>query len=132
MSAAIEIITSRQNQGVCLACKLSDKKHREAERKFRIDGIKLFEEAVLSNAELETVFVRQSSIDRMMPRIEKNLSDLNIVKIVSDGVFEKISEEKSPEGIICIAKYIDNLHKIIKINNEIIIDGYSSSLQMTI
>ena len=115
MSVAMEIITSRQNQGVSLACKLSDKKHRDAERKFRIDGIKLFEEAVLSNVKLETVFVRQSSIDRIMQRIEKYLSDFSIVKVVSDGVFEKISEEKSPEGIICIAKYIDNLHKIIKI-----------------
>ena len=29
----------------------------------------------------------------------------------------KISEEKSPEGIICIAKHIDKFHKIIKIDN---------------
>lgn len=118
MSAAMEIITSRQNQGVSLACKLSDKKHRDAERKFRIDGIKLFEEAVLSNVKLETVFVRQSSIDRIMPKVEKCLPDFSIVKVVSDAVFEKISEEKSPEGIICIAKYIDNLHKIIKISDN--------------
>ena len=30
----------------------------------------------------------------------------------------KISEEKSPEGVICIAKHIDKLHKIATINNS--------------
>jgi len=118
MSTAMEIITSRQNQSVSFVCKLSNKKYRDAEGKFRIDGTKLFKEAVWSKVELESVFVRQSALDKIMPIVEKSLSDLRCVKVVSDGVFEKMSEEKSPDGIICVAKYIDNLHKIIKINNR--------------
>ena len=40
------------------------------------------------------------------------------VKLLSDSVFSKISEEKSPEGVICVAKHIDKIHKIIKIKDE--------------
>lgn len=41
-----ETITSRQNPLVTRLAKLSDKKYRDAERLFRIDGVKLFREAV--------------------------------------------------------------------------------------
>ena len=38
--------------------------------------------------------------------------------ILSDDLFDKISEEKSPEGIICCAKYIDKFQKNITIYNS--------------
>lgn len=113
-----EVITSRQNASVISACKLSEKKHRDTEKKFRIDGIKLFEEAVMSGVNIETVFIRQGSAERLSARIGvlfEKLLGVDI-KILSDGVFEKLSEEKSPEGIICVVKHIDKLHKIVTIN----------------
>lgn len=115
-----EIITSRQNASVVAACKLSDKKYRDTEKKFRVDGIKLFEEILQSGTEIETVFIKESSIGRLSDRIGEKLGGIQSsrIKVVSDGVFEKMTEEKSPEGIICVAKHIDNLHKIIKINND--------------
>ena len=115
-----EIITSRQNASVISACKLTDKKYRDLEEKFRIDGIKLFEEAVISGVSIETVFIRQSSVERLCDRIGtllEKLSDSEI-KILSDSVFDKLSEEKSPEGIICVVKYARNLHKIVKMNDN--------------
>lgn len=115
-----EVITSRQNASIVSACKLSEKKHRDAEGKFKIDGIKLFEEAVISGVKIETVFVCQNSVDRLIERVGdlfNKISDADI-KILSDGVFDKLSEEKSPEGIICVAKHIDKLHKIITIDKD--------------
>lgn len=114
-----EVITSRQNAGVVAACKLLDKKHRDAEKKFRVDGIKLFEEILFSGVEIETVFLKESSVDRLNDRIGEKLESIQRakIKVVSDSVFEKMTEEKSPEGIICVIKHIDKLHKIIKINN---------------
>ena len=38
--------------------------------------------------------------------------------MLADGVFEKISEEKSPEGVISVAKYIDKLQKTVTIYNS--------------
>ena len=116
-----DLITSRQNPLVMYACKLAEKKHRQKEGKFRLDGIKLCKEAFESGVEIETVFVMESAQkevfesigDFLMDAAEKNID----VKVVSDGVFEKISEEKAPQGVICIARRIDKFHKIATINN---------------
>lgn len=115
-----EIITSRQNASVVFACKLADKKHRDLEGKFRIDGIKLFEEAVISGVDIETVFVRQSSVERLDERVGALLGKLSSseIKILADTVFDKMSEERSPEGIICVVKYAKDLHKIVNLNDN--------------
>ena len=115
------VITSRQNPSVLYACKLAEKKYRQKERRFRLDGIKLFSEAVSAGVEIETVFIAEGATEKILTKLGNFLIDATEtgceIKILSDGVFEKISEEKSPEGIICIAKYIDKLHKIATINN---------------
>lgn len=118
MKTEREIITSRQNSAVSYVCKLSNKKYRDAERKFRIDGIKLFEEAVLSNINIENVFLRSGSLERVLPVIDKSPIKAEKIKVLSNEVFEKISEEKSPDGIICVAEYIDGLHRSIKTDRD--------------
>ena len=116
-----DVITSRQNPSVLYACKLAEKKHRQKDRRFRLDGIKLFSEAVSSGVEIESAFIAEGARERIFDKLGNFLIDATEkgcqIKILSDGVFEKISEEKSPEGIICIAKYIDKFHKIATINN---------------
>ena len=123
MKLTEEIITSRQNRRVVEVGKLTDRKAREATGTFRFDGIKLLIEAIKSGVILESVFLRQSDADRVVERILDAVGDVfsfeNIqVFILSDGVFEKISEEKSPEGVISVAKYIDKLQKIVTIYNS--------------
>ena len=112
-----EIITSRQNPTVSYACKLSDKKQRDKEKSFRFDGFKLFEEAVQAGVVIDTILVSQSAVERFEKISSSDIAP-NKVKILLDSVFEKISEEKSPEGIICIAKYIDKLNKCVKIDSN--------------
>jgi TrmH family RNA methyltransferase len=115
-----EVITSRQNSSVVAACKLADKKYRDAEKRFRVDGIKLFEEVLQSESEIESVFLREGSVNKILGRIGTSLERVPNakIKVVADGVFDKMTEEKSPEGIICVVKHIDKLHKIVKINNR--------------
>ena len=48
-----DIITSRANPLLIKVGKLEDKKHRDADGIFRVDGIKLFCEAVKCGAEIE-------------------------------------------------------------------------------
>lgn len=113
----LEEITSRQNPYVSYVCKLSEKKHRENEKKFRFDGVKLLGEAVRCGVELESVLLTREAFEKVsdvLGRMNRKIS----VKLLSDSVFSKISEEKSPEGVICVAKHIDKIHKIIKIKDE--------------
>ena len=113
------VITSRQNPSIKRLCFLLEKKGREASGLFRFDGIKLFSEAVSCGVEIEEIYLRESSVAVLEARLERELSSLPPCKVicVSDDVFEKISEERSPEGIITVAKYIDGLSKITEIKD---------------
>ncbi len=124
ISFSPEIITSRANPQLVKVGKLADKKHRDAARLFRFDGIKLFCEAVKCGAEIEQVFVRESAKERVVssleghPEIAENLGRVGPFILLGDSAFDKISCEKSPEGIICVSKYVDNFKKTDKIEGK--------------
>lgn len=120
-----EIISSRHNPTIVKLCKLSDKKHREADRVFRFDGVKLCAEAIMSGVELEYIFLRRDNSDTVRMRVAeicgKYPEDTGArVILLENSLFDTVSEEKSPEGIISVAKYIDKFHKIVTIDNNCI------------
>ena len=106
-----EVIRSRQNKLVKLACSLERKKAREEEGLFRFDGIKLCREAIQKGIVPEYIFVAESKATEICERIGN--SD---VTVVSDEVFEKMSSERSPEGVITVARMLDSLHKDVTVN----------------
>ena len=105
-----EIITSRQNPTVVKLCALLDKKERRKSRLFRIDGHKLFSEAIECGAEIELVAISADKVDRF-----KALAARTGAKtiLLSPEVFSKITDEKAPDGIIAVVKYIDGLHRVL-------------------
>ena len=112
-------VTSRQNPMIQRAARLDMKKYRDAEGAFLIHGIKLTREAVLHGAAVELLFVCESAA----PRIEEALGDLKLpedcrVFVVGESAFAKISPEKSPDGVICVAKTLDKFHKKITIEKR--------------
>ena len=118
-----EIITSRQNRRVVELVKLDDRRAREKTRTFRFDGVKLLCEAIRRGVELESVFLRVGTADRVAARMEElygcSLSEVGCpVFGVEDSLFEKISQENAPEGVITVAKYIDKSHNFIIIYKE--------------
>ncbi len=123
MESTPMIITSRQNGYVSLACKLGEKKHRQSEKMFRFDGVKLFCEAVARGVELAFVLVDESQKDSLTAKAQGlyglTLHDANCrILYLSHDLFVKISDENAPEGIICVAKYIDKIHKIATIDGS--------------
>jgi len=116
MNIKEEIITSRKNPTVMLAASLLEKKYRDREGLFRTDGIKLAREAFQNGACVKLVLLRRSSLDTLDDFI-KNSPSFDAV-VLEDAVFDKISEEKSPEGVICIVKHLDNFKKIATIDNR--------------
>lgn len=124
------VITSRQNAGIKKVCSLSEKKWREEYSLFRLDGIKLLEEAIICGVRIDSVYIRESSADAILGRLSDPLSELprDRIVFVSDSVFEKLSEEKSPEGIITVAKHIDKFRKSIKIDNVDIPEAWETVL----
>ena len=118
-----EIIRSRQNRRVVELCKLTDRKARENARKFRFDGIKLLQEAIKNEIAIESIFLKESECARMRKLLSLEdgsdvLGNHSSLFVLTDDLFDKISEEKSPEGGICCAKYIDKFQKNITIYNS--------------
>ncbi len=118
-----EIIQSRQNPKVRFVCGLSEKKKRRESGLFRFDGIKLFREAVENRLSLHSVFIRHPAREEMeeMLRnaVENGVLTEEQILWVSESVFEKLSEEKSPEGVLCVARMPRSLHRALMLEEAV-------------
>ena len=115
MSISGEIVVSSQNKYVSLARGLANKKNRESERRFRFDGVKLMCEAIRKGVCIDFALVSEGECSRVSEKakelygIGENELPERMIR-VSSSIFDKLSEENAPEGVICVAKYMDDLH----------------------
>ena len=112
-----QLITSRQNPTVKRICALSEKKKRYAEGLFRFDGIKLFGEALDRGLEIEYAIISEAANDAVKKKVAREAENGRLggaLLYVSESVFEKISEESSPEGIITVARFPEGLHRRVE------------------
>ena len=85
------IITSLNNKQVMYSCSLKEKKYREKEGKYLIEGDHLIEMANLND--IECIFTTDTNFKASYP-----------IYYVSDKVLEKISFTKSPQNKIAIMR----------------------------
>jgi TrmH family RNA methyltransferase len=115
MDGQREIITSRQNSLLVETHKLSDRKHRNRSGLFRFDGVKLAVEALLRGVTLHAVLLRESDAEHVSERVAAMSGKMwpTGVRVVnvSDHVFDSLSEESAPEGVICVAQIQSELHR---------------------
>ncbi len=110
------VITSRQNPTVARAARLDQKKYRDAEGCFLIHGVKLAEEALHCGVEIELILIREDAADRAASALDRAAEGRDVRAILlGEGAFAKISPEKSPDGVICVAKALDKFHKFATI-----------------
>ncbi len=111
-----EPVRSAQNQYVSLARALGERKFRRKNRLFRFDGVKLFAEALHHGAALEFILLSESQGEEAL---RKALSLYGVAEEeiacpmipVADHIFERLTEENAPEGIIGVAKYMEEKHR---------------------
>lgn len=101
------VITSRQNKQIVLLSKLEERKHRAREGLFRLDGIKLFSEAVSAGLDIRQIFVKEAVSNDMLSLIsayEDFLFETEVM-FVADELFDRVSEERAPEGLLAVAAF---------------------------
>ena len=117
-----EAISSRNNNFVKWASSLDDKKNRNCEGYFMAEGVKLTVEALDAGLPVDYIVVCESKKNEIMQKISKYVKCEKYEKCqivtVTDGVFEKISTEKSPQGVISIIKHLDFFRKMDIIYKE--------------
>ena len=110
-----EVITSRNNPLVKWASSLADKKFRDAESSFLIEGEKLSVEALAAGLPVLHIFVEEGRRESVFSLIREFLDDDRYAQtqltVLSEGAFAKISSEKSPQGIILAIKHLDFFRK---------------------
>lgn len=92
----VKMITSKQNALIKEIRSLSDKKYRDKLGLFIIEGVKPVKEAVALGIEIKVIV-----------GTERGLSGIHVedatIEIVTEEVFDYISEEKTPQGVLAVA-----------------------------
>lgn len=117
------LIESRNNPTVREYAKLIDKKYRNRAGAFLCNGVKLFGEAVSAEATIEAVLLLEGATP---PRLTEILAKMQTLERYHDTqvyrlmppAFEKLCDEKSPDGVIAVIKHLDNFRKVYKIERN--------------
>lgn len=113
------VITSKDNEIVKHIRKLSDKKYREENNEFIIEGIKLLEEAIKENANISKVIICDDCNleGSIYNDLKYEIAKLDCI-YVNEKIFKLISDVKTPQGIMAVIKK-ENKNQEIKYNEEI-------------
>lgn len=109
----MQLITSKDNEIVKHIKKLADKKYRDQNNCYIIEGIKLVEEAIQENARIEKIVIceeltKTSDISKnLLSEIEKHN---NIY--VTEKIFKTISQVMNPQGILAVIKKNNEINAI--------------------
>lgn len=100
-----EVITSRTNPLVLSCASLSKKRERDERGEFLCDGKKLTFEYIKSCGVPRCLVVCEKMRDALIGQLSELESSLGIeleVTLAGESAFMKMTEQKAPDGIICI------------------------------
>ena len=104
-------IESRNNPTIKSINSLSSRREREEQGLFYFEGVHLLEEYVRAGYVPETVFVREDVTARYSSLIEN--ARCEVIEVTS-SVYDKITDEKAPQGIFTVSKLLPNVREIGK------------------
>ena len=87
------IISSKDNEIVKEIRKLKEKKYRKD--KFLVEGIKMLEEAINENADIDLIVLREGTA------IQKDISQFKNI-VVTEKVFNTLTDVVSPQGVLAV------------------------------
>lgn len=107
------LITSLTNAKVMEVAKLNDKKYRKSSGRYVIEGERLVADANKYGAKIVEVFVKESAANKF---------DYDNQIVVTDKVFEKLSNTVNSQGILAVAEKPTE-DDSIPIGNCLVLDG---------
>lgn len=102
-------ITSLDNRIVKMAASLSEKKYRDREGAYIIEGPNMIREALTDRGKARFIFLRAESASDEAIEIAKSADEQGLaVYELSETVFNKVSQTESPQGIVAVFDKPDN------------------------
>ena len=115
-------ITSKDNKTIKNIVKLISKsKYRKEQGLFVVEGLRLCTDAIRSGALIDT-FICTEDAQTKYPEAVNELENyaLNSYTVPSN-IFSTLSDTKTPQGVICVVKALDNVPQFDKINNKYVL-----------
>ncbi len=98
-------ITSRENSLIKLVCALqSSAKSRKENNLFVIEGLRIAKDAYDNSIKFDKLIISDTAAKKYCEDIEKFASISDECYIIPDSLFQKISDTKSPQGIIAVCE----------------------------
>ena len=105
----MQLITSKDNPNIKIFRKLTEsKKCRRETGMFPLEGIRLISDAVKENAELHSVFVTESFLEKQGEAL--NFPSGVSLLVIPDELGKSISDTSSAQGVFAVCKDIEKPH----------------------
>ena len=109
----MQIITSKDNEIIKNVRKLKEKKYRDLNNEYIVEGVKMIKEAILEEAKIKLIVVCEENVNS--GAIDKKLL-YEIAKYeciyVSKKVFDLISDVQTPQGMLAVIEKENSEDKI--------------------
>ena len=116
------MITSHSNKGIKEVIQLIQKaKERKEKKLFVVEGIKMFLEAPADR--IVKVYASESFAGQAPAACQEKLAELSgCYELVADDVFRKMSDTKTPQGILCVVRQFSyELENILAPENPLLV-----------
>lgn len=116
----MQIITSKENEIVKHIKKLKDKKYRDLNGEYMIEGIKLVKEAIQENAEIVKIVLCEDcdKTEAIPKELMYEIAKEDCI-YVNQKVFKYLSQVEAPQGILAIIKKNNQINKSNEEKSEI-------------
>ncbi|MBS6251653.1 MAG: RNA methyltransferase [Clostridium sp.] len=118
----MQVISSKENEIIKNIKKLKEKKYRDLNNEYIIEGIKIIQEAIQENAKIKQIIIcddceKNSNISQeMMYEIAKYECIY-----VTNKIFTSLTDVKNPQGIMAIVEKNNSKEEKIDYNQDIIV-----------
>lgn len=121
MKAKMQIISSKDNEIIKQIKKLKDKKYRDIENAYVIEGIKLVKEALQENAKIKQIVLCDDceKAENISKELMYEIAKHNCI-YVTNKIFKYISEVQAPQGILAVIEK-NNANGKIDYSEDIIV-----------
>ncbi|MCH5298226.1 MAG: RNA methyltransferase [Ruminococcus sp.] len=93
-------------------------KYRKESCEFIAEGVRLCEDAFLSDAEITALVVSETALEKYADVIKKISQSASGFYVVSNSLFSSMSDTKSPQGVLCVIKTLDKSTLFDKIKDN--------------
>ena len=115
------VITNKDNETIKRIRKLKEKKYRDQNGKYIIEGIKLIREAIAEKADIDTIVVCDNCVKtgEIDQKVLYEIAKYNCV-YVDEKVFNNMTDVQNPQGLLAVVEK-KNSDKDIKYDEDVIV-----------